>query len=152
MLHPALSPCRCFFLASVVPGCPLKTAALSALNSSPRRAGKIRLPSATKIPPMPLLFAYGSLKQGFANAQLNPGRRVPGQYRARERFPLYLLGDGEVPGLFAPPGSGHQVIGELYEVNDEEFQRLDRLERVGEPEGYERVQIAVERFDLAAVE
>ena len=101
---------------------------------------------------MPLLFAYGSLKQGFANAHVNPGRRVPGQYRTRERFPLYLLGDGEVPCLLAPPGSGHQVIGELYEVNDYEFHRLDRLERVGEPEGYERVHIAVERFDLAASE
>ncbi|NML15482.1 hypothetical protein [Azohydromonas caseinilytica] len=35
---------------------------------------------------MPLLFTYGSLKQGFANA--HPGRRVAGLLRTREGFDL----------------------------------------------------------------
>jgi gamma-glutamylaminecyclotransferase len=96
---------------------------------------------------MPLLFVYGSLKQGFPNEHVNTGRRVAGEYRTHERYALYLLGPGEVPCLVAPPGDGHQVIGELYEVNDDDLNRMDRLERIGEPEGYERVEAAVERFD-----
>jgi len=100
---------------------------------------------------MPLLFVYGSLKQGFPNEHVNTGRRVAGRYRTGERYPMYLLGPGEVPCLVAPPGAGHQVIGELYEVNDDDLRRMDRLERIGEPQGYERVEVAVERFDTPAV-
>ena len=96
---------------------------------------------------MPLLFVYGSLKQGFANEHVNTGRRVPGQYRTMERYALYLLGPGEVPCLVSSAGDGHQVLGEVYEVSDEDLVRIDRLERLGEPEGYERVEFAVERFD-----
>lgn len=100
---------------------------------------------------MSLLFVYGSLKRGFPNEHVNTGRRVAGQYRTHERYALYLLGPGEVPCLVSPPGAGHQVIGELYEVNDDDLRRMDRLERVGEPEGYERVEVAVERFDTSPV-
>ena len=100
---------------------------------------------------MPLLFVYGSLKQGFPNEHVNTGRRVAGEYRTHERYALYLLGPGEVPCLVAPPGDGHQVIGELYEVDDDDLRRMDRLERLGEPEGYERVEAVVERFDISPV-
>jgi gamma-glutamylaminecyclotransferase len=51
---------------------------------------------------MPLLFVYGSLKQGFPNEHVNTGRRVSGQYRTRERYAMYLLGPGEVPCLVSP--------------------------------------------------
>ena len=60
---------------------------------------------------------------------------------------MYLLGEGEVPCVVSPPGGGHQVVGELYEVNEVDLARMDRLERLGEPQGYERVEVAVERFD-----
>jgi len=96
---------------------------------------------------MPLLFVYGSLKQGFPNEHVNTGRRVAGRYRTHEPHALYLLGPGEVPCLVSPPGAGHQVIGELYEVDDDDLRRMDRLERLGEPEGYERIELVVERFD-----
>ncbi|HUP06585.1 MAG TPA: gamma-glutamylcyclotransferase family protein [Caldimonas sp.] len=101
---------------------------------------------------MPLLFVYGSLKQGFANEHVNTGRRVEGRYRTHEPHALYLLGPGEVPCLVSPPGTGHQVVGELYEVDEDDLHRMDRLERVGEPEGYERIQVAVERFDAGPLD
>lgn len=95
-----------------------------------------------------LLFVYGSLKQGFPNQHVNTGRRVDGRYRTREPHGLFLLGDGEVPCIVAPAGAGHQVIGELYAVGDADLVGMDRLERLGEPEGYERVEIEIERFDV----
>ncbi|WP_157263771.1 gamma-glutamylcyclotransferase family protein [Azohydromonas aeria] len=101
---------------------------------------------------MPHLFVYGSLKQGFVNQHVNTGRRVPGQFRTSDKFGLYLLGKGEVPCLVSPPGHGHQVVGELYEITDADIQRMDRLERTGDPDGYERVEIGVERFDPPATE
>lgn len=93
---------------------------------------------------MPLLFVYGSLKQGFANEHVNGGVRLPGSYRTCQLLPMYLLGDGHVPCIVHTPGTGHHVIGEVYEVTQESLVRVDRLERLGEPGGYERVAIEVE--------
>lgn len=92
-----------------------------------------------------LVFVYGSLKQGFPNTHVNAGRRLPGAYRTREQLPMYLLGEGHVPCLVFDPGAGYQVHGEVYEVDDAALAVLDRLERLGEPGGYQRVQIEVER-------
>jgi gamma-glutamylaminecyclotransferase len=103
-------------------------------------------------PPMPHLFTYGSLKQGFANEHINTGRRVAGQFRTRDKFLLYLLGEGEVPCLLAPSGNGCQIMGELYEVSTADIERMDKLERIGEPNGYERIEITVERFDTPVAE
>jgi gamma-glutamylaminecyclotransferase len=96
---------------------------------------------------MHLIFVYGSLKQGFANEHINTGQRVEGAYRTLQPHPLFLLGPGDVPCLVLSPGKGYQVIGELYRVAAEGMQLMDRLERIGEPEGYERVSIELQRFD-----
>lgn len=101
---------------------------------------------------MPLLFVYGSLKQGFANEHVNTGRRRPGRYRTRERMAMYLLGDGEVPCLVLGADGGSQVIGELYEVDGPALEAMDRLERLGEPQGYERVLVALEAADDGSAE
>ncbi len=99
---------------------------------------------------MPLLFVYGSLKQGFANEHVNTGRRRPGRYRTRERIAMYLLGDGEVPCLILGADGGSQVVGELYEVDEPALESMDRLERIGEPQGYERVLVTLEVADDAS--
>ena len=93
---------------------------------------------------MKLLFVYGSLKQGFANEHVNTGTRLPGAYRTRERLPLFLLGDGQVPCILHQPGTGHQVSGEVYEVDDSALVRMDRLERLGESDGYQRIALYLE--------
>lgn len=94
------------------------------------------------------LFVYGSLKQGFANQHVNTGQRIAGRFRTRERFVLCLHGAGEVPCLLLPAGPGHQVFGELYAVTPEDLARMDLLERVGDRDGYERVDIDIERVDV----
>ncbi|HEX5128983.1 MAG TPA: gamma-glutamylcyclotransferase, partial [Usitatibacter sp.] len=93
---------------------------------------------------MARVFVFGTLKEGFPNFAVNQGARVPGRYRTRERFPLYLVGDRSVPWMLDARGEGEQVAGELYEVDEATLAAMDRLERVGEPDGYRRVAILVE--------
>ena len=90
-----------------------------------------------------LVFVFGTLKEGFPNFSVNKGVRVPGTYRTRERFPLYLVGERHVPWMLDARGQGEQVAGELYDVDDATLAAMDRLERVGEPDGYLRVAIEV---------
>lgn len=96
---------------------------------------------------MPLLFVYGSLKRGFANEHVNTGRCRPGRYGTRQPVAMYLLGDGEVPCIVLGASEGTQVIGEVYEVDGPALEAMDRLERLGEPQGYERVVLELERID-----
>lgn len=96
---------------------------------------------------MPLLFVYGSLKQGFPNAHVNRGRRVAATAVTVRRHPFWLV-RGRLPCLFeavdASDGTAAaHVTGELYEVTPEELRAMDALERVGEPGGYRRATIEV---------
>jgi gamma-glutamylaminecyclotransferase len=94
-----------------------------------------------------LLFVYGSLKQGFPNAHVNTGRRVGGDFRTLQRLPFYLVGAGHLPCLVLQPGHGLQVRGQVFEVSAADLAAMDRLERVGEPQGYSRVRIEVQQVD-----
>ena len=98
---------------------------------------------------MPLLFVYGSLKEGFPNFHVNTGRRVPGLYRTAQPHPLYLA-EGVLPCLLDAPGHGHRVLGQLFEVDEAGLAALDRFERVGEPGGYQRLTLDVEPADGGA--
>jgi gamma-glutamylaminecyclotransferase len=60
---------------------------------------------------------------------------------------MYLLGEGHVPCIALSPGTGHHVLGEVYEVDAAALAVMDRLERLGEPTGYARVCIEVEPLD-----
>ncbi len=96
---------------------------------------------------MQLVFVYGTLKQGFCNAHVNTGRRVPGAFISVERLPLYVIGPTQLPWLVNRPGQGERVIGELYEVDDAALARMDALERITEPDWYSRGRIAVRALD-----
>ena len=97
------------------------------------------------------LFVYGSLKEGFPNFHVNKGRRVPGRYRTVRPYALFLA-DGALPCLLPTPGTGCQVIGQLFEVDAAELAAMDALERVGEPGGYARITIEVEDVQSPAPE
>lgn len=96
---------------------------------------------------MTLVFVYGSLKEDFPNWHVNAGVRLPGTFMTRERLPMYLLGQGHVPCIVLSPGVGHNVCGEVYRVSDKGLASMDRLERLGEANGYQRVGIEVESVD-----
>ena len=90
-----------------------------------------------------LVFVFGTLKAGFPNAGSNRGRRLPGHYRTREHWPLYLVGRRYSPWLVFSPGEGLAVRGQLFTVDTEALAVMDRLERVQFADGYRRVEIGV---------
>jgi gamma-glutamylaminecyclotransferase len=99
-----------------------------------------------------LVFVYGTLKEGFPNFALNPGRRVPGTYRTRQPFPFYVVQlsvEDRAPWLMNSPGQGVQVSGQVFEVDDATLLAMDVFEEVGMPTGYVRVELELEAVDQA---
>jgi len=90
-----------------------------------------------------LVFVFGTLKEGFPNFEANAGVRIPGIFVTHERYPFYLVGQRHSPWLLNTPGRGEHVLGQVFQVDLEALDQMDLLERVGEPDGYERVQIQV---------
>ena len=90
------------------------------------------------------VFVFGSLKQGYCNFHINRGRRVGGEFVTLEPYPLYILGDENLPWLVPTAGVGHPVVGQVFEVDDHTLAAMDRLERIDEPLWYRRVLIAVQ--------
>lgn len=94
-----------------------------------------------------LVFVYGTLKQGFPNHPRNTGRRVPGDFRTLQPYPLYVVqlpNEDRAPWLMDSPGQGSPVTGQVFEVDDDQLPALDRFEEVGLPQGYVRVRIELE--------
>jgi len=91
-----------------------------------------------------LVFVFGTLKEGFPNYRANAGERLPGEFHTVEKYPLYLIGERYSPWLINCRGQGHHVRGQVFRVTDEALARMDLLERVSEPDGYQRVEILVE--------
>jgi gamma-glutamylaminecyclotransferase len=91
------------------------------------------------------VFVFGTLKQGFPNFATNTGQRVPGDFRTVQAYPFYLVGERYMPWLVDLPGQGQAVRGQVFEVDAQGLARMDALERIGEPDGYVRVAIAVRR-------
>ncbi len=90
-----------------------------------------------------LVFVFGTLKEGFPNFGTNAGIRVPGVFATQHRYPFYLVGQRRSPWLINEPGHGEHVLGQVFQVDPEALKRMDLLERVSEPDGYERIQIQV---------
>ena len=94
-----------------------------------------------------LVFVYGTLKEGFPNFALNPGRRVPGAFRTRLPFPFYVVQlpvEDRAPWLVNRPGEGVPVLGQVFEVDEATLRAMDRFEEVGLPTGYDRVELELE--------
>lgn len=90
------------------------------------------------------LFALGTLKRGFPLHEKGLGG-VPclGAYRTIQPYPMLVAGPWFAPMLLDQPGTGHRVLGELYEVDEPRLALLDEMESVGTP-GNLRVLVDVE--------
>ena len=90
------------------------------------------------------VFIYGTLKRGFPNHEAGlAGARFLGRVRTLEAYPLIVGGRWFSPYLIDEPGQGQRVFGELFAVNAAGLALLDRMEGVGQPEGYRRICVAV---------
>lgn len=93
------------------------------------------------------IFVYGTLKEGFPNHFRNAGRRLAGSYRTRELYPFYVVqlpNEDRAPWLVNAPGQGHQVVGQVFEVDPTELNAMDAFEEVHLPTGYVRAEVELE--------
>ena len=100
---------------------------------------------------MYLIFLFGTLKEGYPNYHSNFGKRVEGNFCTIDRYPLYLVGERYSPWLINDPGSGEFVQGQVFSVDQSALDIMDSLERITEPDGYQRVQVIVKN-DVAMEE
>lgn len=89
------------------------------------------------------IFVFGTLKEGFPNFKTNKGIRYRGDFKTKERYPLYLVGERFSPWLVLQSGEGHQVKGQVFEVSDDVLAEMDALERITAIDGYRKVSIPV---------
>lgn len=82
-----------------------------------------------------LAFVYGSLLKGFGNHRVIADAKFLGEHITDEKYTLVNL--GAFPGVVEKGETA--IIGEVYEVTDDIFASLDRLE--GYPSFYGRNQI-----------
>src|SRR5437879_1537587 len=60
----------------------------------------------------------------------NTGVRVASEFVTVQAFPFYLVGERCSPWLVNSPGQGHQVTGQVFEVDGPALELMDGLERV----------------------
>lgn len=96
---------------------------------------------------MALVFLYGSLKKGQPNHyklldSINGEADFVTCARTLDRYPLVIAGKRNVPFLLNVPGSGQQVYGEIYRVDQKMLEYLDWFRKC--PEWYQRTSIQLE--------
>ncbi|XP_052901471.1 putative gamma-glutamylcyclotransferase CG2811 [Anopheles moucheti] len=79
------------------------------------------------------VFVYGTLKKGEPNhhwlTDVGNGRvRFIAKARTTVQYPLIVASRHNVPFLLDVPGTGHFVVGEIYEIDDRMLSHLDVLE------------------------
>ncbi|XP_022224544.2 putative gamma-glutamylcyclotransferase CG2811 isoform X2 [Drosophila obscura] len=89
------------------------------------------------------VFVYGTLKSGEPNhhwltKKENGQARFLGRGTTAVKFPLVVGTRYNIPFLLARPGDGHNIQGEIYEVDEAMFSKLDQLEDY--PNYYDREQ------------
>ena len=78
--------------------------------------------------PTRTLFVYGTLKRGCCNNGLLAGQQFLGEARTPPRYRLYDC--GPYPGMVQDRQRGVAVCGEIWQVDEDVFTRLDEFEDV----------------------
>lgn len=91
------------------------------------------------------VFVYGTLLSGMGNHRLLSGATFLGKAKTPPKF--MMIDVGYFPGVIEYD-EGVPIVGEVYEVTDEQLRRLDMLEgyRSNDPTGglYDRKEIDTE--------
>lgn len=96
------------------------------------------------------VFVYGTLKTNQPNHYwlTNPNNgssRLVAQGKTNVKYPLLIATRYNIPFLVHLPGTGNEVNGEIYEVDQQMLIKLDELE--GHPNYYLRQEIAINGDD-----
>uniref|UniRef100_A0A7I5E9T0 Gamma-glutamylcyclotransferase family protein n=1 Tax=Haemonchus contortus TaxID=6289 RepID=A0A7I5E9T0_HAECO len=84
-------------------------------------------------PRLPIrVFVYGTLKRGEPNANVltttDGQHRFIGEGRTKVPYPLIVASKYNIPFVLNEPGKGHQIQGEVYEIDNVKLTILDALE------------------------
>ncbi|XP_053372876.1 gamma-glutamylaminecyclotransferase C-like [Mercenaria mercenaria] len=95
-----------------------------------------------------LIFVYGTLKSGEPNYNLmqneTSGVCIPrGVANTKEKYSLVVASRYNIPYLLVKHGAGHNVQGEMYEVDDAQLELLGKLE--SHPKLYMRKDVVLTR-------
>ncbi|XP_005995554.1 gamma-glutamylaminecyclotransferase isoform X2 [Latimeria chalumnae] len=95
---------------------------------------------------MTYIFVYGTLKKAQPNHHhMTRGTNGKGEYCGQghtvEKYPLVIAGKYNIPYLLNIPGSGCQVSGEIYAIDDQLLQFLDEFESC--PHMYQRALVNI---------
>lgn len=81
-----------------------------------------------------LIFVYGTLKRGFPLFEKGLQQATfRGTARTVLPYPMMIAKNFYGPVMLDQPGEGLQVLGELFEVEEDRMPVLDKLESVGAP-------------------
>ena len=86
---------------------------------------------------MNLIFVYGTLRSSGGNSGLLREARFLSSAKTADRYALYV---GGIPYAVEEKGES-SIVGELWEVDDDTFRRIDLLE--GHPRWYVRKLILI---------
>ena len=81
------------------------------------------------------VFVYGTLKRGQRNEHFMHGARFLGRHVTKKNYSMYTFGD--FPAVCQR--GAHAISGEVYQIDDRLFCRLDDLEWY--PHFYQRIEI-----------
>ena len=90
------------------------------------------------------VFIYGTLKRGFPlhDRGMN-GALFKGIYQTVAPYPLYIARSFFGPVMLDRPGEGLNVLGELFDVDEQHLPAIDALEDLGD-DGSFRKTLTVE--------
>ncbi|XP_074114019.1 putative gamma-glutamylcyclotransferase CG2811 [Cotesia typhae] len=93
--------------------------------------------------PLHRVFFYGTLKRGEPNHELirdtaNGYAKFLGIGKTVNKYPLIIATRFNIPFLLHKPGVGHQVLGEVYDVDSKMLEKMDQLEE--HPTFYTRME------------
>lgn len=93
------------------------------------------------------VFVYGTLKTGEPNCSVmkdpaNGRATLVGTAKTIKKWPLVIASSYNIPYLLHCEGTGHNVCGEVYSVDDEMLAKLDDFE--SHPKYYVRTEEDVE--------
>ncbi|VDM07711.1 unnamed protein product [Wuchereria bancrofti] len=100
-----------------------------------------------KMARLALVFVYGTLKRGEPNASVMADlvtgmQKFIGTGKTINAYPLIIASEYNIPFCLDKPGIGNRINGELYEVDEQKLEVLDKFE--GHPTFYRRQPQQVE--------